>query len=417
MALGLSREHLDLAEAVRGWASRHSPAEVVRAAADRSSDVYGSTLRPRLAEQGLLGLHVPESHGGQGYGMTELAVALEELGRALVPGGFLPTVLASAVLLAGDGPQKLITSLTDGSAAGAVSLAAGLVGRAGPHDGLILDGTSSPVLGASLADLVILPAQTDHGEVWVAVDAADLEITALDSLDLTRPSAQVHADHVFVAADRIVAGLGAATAATLAATLFGAEACGIADWAVHTAAEYAKIRHQFGRPIGQFQAVKHRCAWMLTVAEQAAATVWDAARAHQGGADGAPGREAEFAASVAAVMAIDAAVSCAHECIQVLGGIGYTWEHDAHLYYRRALSLRALLGPSGEWAYRVAGLALDGVSRPPQVDLPAAAEQLRAQVRDELAAIAALEPAARTERLAGRRLGDPPPSPAVGPGC
>src|SRR6266851_1145954 len=297
MALGLSREHLDLAEAVRGWASRHSPAEVVRAAADRPgrrsgepgseggradsgadsgpdgpgapSDVYSSTLRPRLAEQGLLGLHVPESHGGQGYGMTELAVALEELGRALVPGGFLPTVLASAVLLAGDGPQKLITGLTDGSAAGAVSLAAGLAGRAGPHGGLILDGTSSPVLGASLADLVILPAQTDHGEVWVAVDATDLEVTALDSLDLTRPSAQVHADHVLVAADRILAGLGAATATTLAATLLGAEACGIADWAVHTAAEYAKIRHQFGRPIGQFQAVKHRCAWMLTMAEQA----------------------------------------------------------------------------------------------------------------------------------------------------
>src|SRR5713101_7430227 len=378
MALGLSREHLDLAEAVRGWASRHSPAEVVRAAADRPgrrsgepgseggradsgadsgpdgpgapSEVYSSTLRPRLAEQGLLGLHVPESHGGQGYGMTELAVALEELGRALVPGGFLPTVLASAVLLAGDEPPKLIT-----------------------------DGTSSPVLGASLADLVILPAQTDHGEVWVAVDATDLEVTALDILDLTRPSAQVHADHVLVAADRILEGLGAATATTLAATLLGAEACGIADWAVHTAAEYAKIRHQFGRPIGQFQAVKHRCAWMLTMAEQAAATVWDAARADQGGTDGDPGREAEFTAAVAAVVAIDAAVSCAHECIQVLGGIGYTWEHDAHLYYRRALSLRALLGSSGEWAYRVAGLALGGVSRPLQVDLPTAAEQLRAQ--------------------------------------
>src|SRR6266853_635843 len=110
MALGLSREHLDLAEAVRGWASRHSPAEVVRAAADQPGR--------RSGEPG------SEGHGGQGYGMTELAVALEELGRALVPGGFLPTVLASAVLLAGDGPQKLITGLADGSAAGAVSLAA-----------------------------------------------------------------------------------------------------------------------------------------------------------------------------------------------------------------------------------------------------------------------------------------------------
>src|SRR5229473_5528928 len=162
MALGLSREHLDLAEAVRGWASRHSPAEVVRAAADRPgrrsgepgseggradsgadsgpdgpgapSDVYSSTLRPRLAEQGLLGLHVPESHGGQGYGMTELAVALEEFGRALVPGGFLPTVLASALLAGAGNPTgntdtaKLLAGLADGSRSGAVCLATGLTG-------------------------------------------------------------------------------------------------------------------------------------------------------------------------------------------------------------------------------------------------------------------------------------------------
>src|SRR5229473_5413052 len=417
MALGLSREHLDLAEAVRGWASRHSPAEVVRAAADRPgrrsgepcseggradsgpdgpgapSDVYSSTLRPRLAEQGLLGLHVPESHGGQGYGMTELAVALEELGRALVPGGFLPTVLASAVLLAGDGPQKLITGLTDGSAAGAVSLAAGLAGRAGPHGGLILDGTSSPVLGASLADLVILPAQTDHGEVWVAVDATDLEVTALDSLDLTRPSAQVHADHVLVAADRILAGLGAATATTLAATLLGAEACGVADWAVHAAAEYATIRHQFGRPIGQFQAVKHRCARMLTGAEQGAAAVWDAARMP-------PGPERVFAAAVAAVVAVDAAVDAANDCIQTLGGIGYTWEHDAHLYYRRALSLRALLGPSARWRERVAALAMEAAIKPVRVELPDGDAEFRADVRAELAEISKLTGKERTARLA-----------------
>jgi alkylation response protein AidB-like acyl-CoA dehydrogenase len=403
MVLGLNREHLDLAEAVRGWANRYCPAEVVRAAVegpDGGPGRYTNTLRPRLAEQGLLGLHVPEEHGGQGYGITEAAVALEELGRALVPGGFLPTVLASAALLAGGGPPKLIAGLADGSITGAVSLAPGLTGRPGASEGLILDGTSSPALGASLADIVVLPAHTDQGEVWLAVDAADLEITALDSLDLTRPSARVHADHVFVPTDRIVTGLSAAIATALAATLFGAEACGIADWAVHTAAEYAKIRHQFGRPIGQFQAVKHRCAWMLTATEQAAAAVWDAARAQHGHAGGDQDREAEFAAAVAAVVAIDAAVSCAHECIQVLGGIGYTWEHDAHLYYRRALSLRALLGPSGEWAQRAAALALDGVSRPLQVDLPASAEPLRTQIREELAAIAALEPTARTERLA-----------------
>jgi len=168
---------------------------------------------------------------------------------------------------------------------------------------------------------------------------------------------------------------------------------------VDTAASYAKIRQQFGRPIGQFQAVKHRCAWMLTAAEQAAAVAWDAARACQetAGPDDA-GRD--FAAAAAATVAVDAAVSCAHECIQVLGGIGYTWEHDAQLYYRRALSLRALLGTSGSWAARAARLALDGASRPLSVELPEEAAAVRAQVRDDLAAIAAAPKAGQAERLA-----------------
>src|SRR5262249_31418455 len=144
---------------------------------------------------------------------------------------------------------------------------------------------------------------------------------------------------------------------SLAAILFGAEACGIADWAVQTAADYAKIRHQFERPIGQFQAVKHRCARMLTDAEQAAAAVWDAARTPAG-----PDRE--FAAAMTAVIALDGAVEAANDCIQTLGGIGYTWEHETHLYYRRALSLRAMLGPSAAWRERVAAMAMAGLMKP-----------------------------------------------------
>jgi alkylation response protein AidB-like acyl-CoA dehydrogenase len=410
MALGLTEEHLDLAAAIRGWAQRNCPPEVVRAAADgpdSGSQRYRESLRPGLAEQGVLGLHLPEEHGGQGYGLPELAVALEELGRALVPGAYLPTVFASAALVSAapvraDVTGKLLVGLADGAAAGAVSLAPGLTGRAGPDGGLIIDGEAAPVLGASLADLVIAGVQTDRGEVWAAIDAASLEITRLDSLDLTRPVALIRADGVALPADRLLAGLDRRAVTSLAAILFGAEAAGLADWATRTAAGYAKIRHQFGRPIGQFQAVKHRCAWMLTAAEQAAAVVWDAASTQPDGAadDPAAGRQREYAASVAAVVAIDAAVSCAHECIQVLGGIGYTWEHDAHLYYRRAMSLRALLGPSDEWARRVASLAMAGTRRSGQVDLPDSAASVRAAIRGELAEIAALAGAERTERIA-----------------
>jgi 3-oxochol-4-en-24-oyl-CoA dehydrogenase len=424
MTLGLTEEHLQLAEAVRGWARRHCPADVVRAAAeapDSGSALYLESLAPGLAEQGVLGLHLPDEDGGQGYGLPELAVAAEELGRALVPGAFLPTVWASAALAAAGVTGKLVTGLADGSKTGAVGLAAGLTGSPGPGgtaedrtaaSDLVIEGECGPVLGAGVADLVILPVQTERGEVWAAIDAASLGITALESLDLTRPVARVRADQAVVPAGRLLTGLDRRAVASLAAILFGAEACGIADWVTQAASEYAKIRHQFGRPIGQFQAVKHRCARMLTAAEQATAAVWDAARTEPDSpepgtpepvaadAGGAAGRQREFAAGVAAVVAVDAAVWCAHQYIQVLGGIGYTWEHEAHLYYRRALSLRALLGASDEWAERVAELALSGVSRPVQVELSGGDAQLRAQIREELSAIAGLAGAERTARLA-----------------
>jgi alkylation response protein AidB-like acyl-CoA dehydrogenase len=387
MALGVSEDHLELATSVRGYAERH-----------------GGPM------PGLLGLHLPEESGGQGYGLGELAVALEELGDALVPGGFLPTVLASAVLaspvLASTGPAgadlaKLLRGLADGSRSGAVALGAALT-AATADGGLILDGETGPVLGGSLADLVVLPVLAGPEELWVVVDAADLAVTELDSLDLTRPLATVGAGRVPVPAGRVLRGLGRTEVTSLAATLFAAEASGIAGWAVRTAAEYAKIRHQFGRPIGQFQAVKHRCARMLTAAEQAAAAAWDAAAARDEMPvrDEAGAAQAEFAAAVAAVVALDAAVSCTHECIQVLGGIGYTWEHPAHRYYRRALSLRALLGPAADWARHVAELALGGARRPVRVDLPTDAEPLRTRIRADLAAVAALERPEQTARLA-----------------
>jgi len=406
MALALTEEHLALAESVRGWAGRAAPAEVLRAAVadgDGGAALYTGTLRPALAGQGLLGLHLPESLGGQGYGLPELAIALEELGRALLPGAFLPTVLASAILhgAGADALNGLVKDMAGGTLTGAVGFAPGIrATAAGATGALVIDGDCCPVAGAGLADVLILPAAVDGEDDdrrWVVVEAADVEIAQLDSLDLTRQAGRVRADQLSVPADRVLGGLSSGAVTSLAAVLLAAEACGIAGWAVATDAGYAKIRHQFGRPIGQFQGVKHRCAWMLTAAEQAAAAAWDAARAVEAGSIDPGG---EFAAGVAALVAVDAAVSCAHECIQVLGGIGYTWEHDAHLYYRRALSLRALLGGSGDWAQRVAGLALEGASRPIGIDLPPEAEPLRAQVRAELAEIAAAPPTGRNERLA-----------------
>ncbi len=440
MALALTEEHVQLAATVRAWSERHSPPDSVRAAAngtDSGSARYRDELRTSLAEQGLLGLHVPEADGGQGFGLLELAITIEELGRALVPGGFVPTTLASAALVAAGVRGKLPAGLADGTCSAALALTADMRASDGNHrdgrdsnahdrDGrdsnahdrgaddssLVISGSADQVLGAATADLIILPVRlvdddsaakddsaANQYTAWVAVDAASLDIAPVDSLDLTRQLGWVRADGVLVPADRVLAGLSQDVVAGLAAVVLGAEAVGIADWAVHTAAEYAKIRHQFGRPIGQFQAVKHRCARMLVAAEQAAAAVWDAARALDAGDPGC-----DFAAAAAAVLAADAAVSCAHECIQVLGGIGYTWEHDAHLYYRRAMTLRALLASAISWAAsgwkeRMGQLALAGAGRTVRLELPGGEGELRASIRAELAEIAKLQGQERNAAL------------------
>jgi 3-oxochol-4-en-24-oyl-CoA dehydrogenase len=404
MTLALTEEHVQLADSVRAWAQRHSPAAVARAAADGADHglaSYRDVLRPSLADQGLLGLHVSEADGGQGFGLGELAVAIEELGRALVPGSFVPTVLASAVLVAAGSAGKAATPLADGSQNAAVAFSSDLRALADQDGSLTIDGTADCVLGAAAADLIVAPVAVGEQIAWVVLGAASLAITPVDSLDLTRPLGRVSAEGVTVPAAQVLAGLTTQSVANLAAVILGAEAIGVAEWAVQAAADYAKLRHQFGRPIGQFQAVKHRCARMLVAAEQAAALVWDAARAVQDRDEGH-----DYAAAAAAALAGEAAVSCAHECIQVLGGIGYTWEHDAHLYYRRALTLRALLRSAAavlgdaSWPERIARLALAGNSRPVRLELPGGEDDLRSAIRAELAQIAPLPGKERNAALA-----------------
>ncbi|TAM89134.1 MAG: acyl-CoA dehydrogenase [Jatrophihabitans sp.] len=383
--VGLTDEHLALRDAVRGWAARHVTPAVVRAAVDAKTE----TLPPfwaALAGQGLLALHLPEEHGGSGMTVLEAAVALEELGRALVPGPVLPTVLASAVL--GDaGHTAHLASLAGGTATAAFALQPdGLTLRDGR-----LSGTSLPVAGAVVADVLVLAARDGEATRWAVVPRDAVEIEPAPSYDLTCRLARVTAADVPVE----VLTLPEPRVAAIAATLFAAQASGVADRCVTTAAEYAKVREQFGRPVGQFQGVKHRCARMLTRSEQARAAAWDAARAIA-----EPGAQAELAAAVAAVLAPDAAFGAAKDCIQVLGGIGFTWEHDAGLYLRRAQSLRLLLGPSARWARRVARLTIAGARRELAVELPPAAEGIRAEVRAELAPAAGLEDGARGAYLA-----------------
>ncbi|MEO3827621.1 acyl-CoA dehydrogenase [Actinomadura sp. B10D3] len=398
MAIGLTEEHEALAESVRGFADRNIPATAVRAALDADEETRPA-FWPALAEQGLLGLHLDEEHGGQGFGLLELAVVLEELGRAAAPGPFLPTVLASAVIDASSNAKlraELLPGLADGSRTAAVALDGELTGRR-DGDSLVVSGTSATVLGASLADVLVLPVADGDGEQWVAVDAADLTVTPVASLDRVRRVASVEASGAAVGADRVLDGLTGGRVRDIAAALFGAEAAGLSGWLVSTAAEYAKVREQFGRPIGQFQGVKHKAARSLIALEQARAAAWDAARALDEGTG-----DAGFAAAVSAVIAVDAGVQTARDAIQILGGIGFTWEHDAHVYLRRALTLRALLGPSKDWAAKVAGLALDGGRREVVLELDEDAAPLRERIRAEVAELAAIEDKAELHA----RLGD-----------
>ena len=194
----------------------------------------------------------------------------------------------------------------------------------------------------------------------MVVDAADLEIEPVQSVDPLRPVAHVRANAVEVSDDRVLSNLSRA-----------ARACAHVDPAVgggrrrramghRHRAEYAKIREQFGRPIGQFQAVKHKCAQMIATTERATAAVWDAARAIDEASQSRRGRRGahvEFAAAVAATLAPVAAQQCTQDCIQVHGGIGFTWEHDTNVYYRRALALAACFGRAADYAQRVVDTA------------------------------------------------------------
>ncbi|SCF59265.1 acyl-CoA dehydrogenase [Streptomyces sp. Ncost-T10-10d] len=394
MTIGLTQEHLDLRDAVRAFVNRHITEDTLRAAADAERETLPAHWSG-LAEQGVLGLHLPEEDGGAGYGLVELAVVTEELGRATAPGPFLPTTLASAVLHAA-GHRTYLAPLAVGTTLGAVGLAPGTLALARAADGgVTVTGTSELVIGGHLADVFVLPASDNGRTTWLVLPRAAVDTTDVRSHDLTRRSSRVTVRSVPVPAADLL-DLDPRTPGDLAATLFAAEAAGLADRCVTTAAQYARVREQFGRRIGQFQGVKHRCARMLAQAEQARACAWDAARAHGAGNP----EEATLAAAVAAAVGVDAAFAVAKDCIQVLGGIGFTWEHDAHLALRRAQTLRIALGPAAVWRRRVARLALDGTRRTLGVELPPEAETVREDIRAELRAAAALDGKERLTHLA-----------------
>ncbi|MCV7432358.1 acyl-CoA dehydrogenase [Mycolicibacterium bacteremicum] len=385
MPIAINSEHNDLADSVRSLVAKVAPSEVLHEALETPISNPPPYWRA-AAEQGLQGVHLSEKVDGQGFGILELAITLAEFGYGAVPGPFVPSAIASALIAAHDAESPLLTGLASGETIAAYAIDSSLTAtRQGEQ--LVIRGEVRAVPAAAQASLLVLPVSIDSSEEWVVLDADALEIEETKSLDPLRPVAHVRVNAVEIAGDRVLSNLTRAHARALISTLLSAECVGVARWATDTATEYAKIREQFGRPIGQFQAIKHKCAGMIAETERATAAVWDAARAldefHGGGEDS----KYEFAAAVAGTLAPVAVQHTAQECIQVHGGIGFTWEHDTNVYYRRALVLAASFGRAADYPQQVVDTSTSGGLRKLDIDLDPDTEKLRAEIRAEVAAL------------------------------
>jgi alkylation response protein AidB-like acyl-CoA dehydrogenase len=346
----------ELRGSVRGLLAARAPWTAVLERVESDEPYDAKLWRTLASEMGLAGLAVPEELGGAGASFREVAVVLEELGRAVAPVPFLgSSVMATAALLAADDDDLL------GELAAGRSAAALVVPFATPPAGPVpavqvaggaLTGTVRGVADALPADVLLVPA--DDGALY-AVAAPDARRTAVTSLDMTRPLCDI----VFSSAPaRPVASSDTAvrSALTVGAALLASEQLGLAERCLEITVEYLKTRHQFGRPVGSFQGLKHRLADLWVAITQARAVARYAA-----GCVAAGDPDAAVAVAIAQAHCAPVAVRAAEECVQMHGGIGFTWEHPAHLYLKRAKSASIALGTPDRHRAALAGL----------VDLPA----------------------------------------------
>jgi alkylation response protein AidB-like acyl-CoA dehydrogenase len=329
MDFALSWEQQQLKEAAAGFLDALPSA---RAVLEGRGSVEDPAVWRRIAqEQGWPAILVPEDDGGFGFGQVELAVVLEEVGRTLTSCPLLGTAFATAVILeCGDGAQRArwLGAIAGGEPA-AVAWS-GIAAEEGPF-GWSLDGSAVVVDGTLASILVVV---TPQGPFVLAADLC--ERTRLDPLDPTRPLARVIVSGV--SADRL-AGDGLERARARCESFVASEAVGAAEAALELAVEYSRVRTQFGRPIGTFQAIQHMAADVLVAVESARSAAWYAAWAVDAGAD-----DAREAARTAKAMACDALFLSAGQSLQIHGGVGFTWEHDCHLYFKRARAVMDLLG-------------------------------------------------------------------------
>ena len=356
MNFAFSEEQEELRKSVRRFLDDKSPEAEVRRLMD-TAEGYDPAVWEQMAQQlGLQGLAIPEEYGGSGYTYVELIVVLEEMGRSLLCAPYFSTVAlaANALLASGDDAAKkdLLPGIASGETIATLAIAeesgkwdeSGIALQATRSgDGYTLTGTKSFVIDGNTASLIIVAARTAAGVSLFAVDggAAGLTRTNLSTMDQTRKQSKL--DFANTPA-RLVGTDGGGWAILsktldLAAVALAAEQVGGAQRVLDMSVEYAKVRVQFGRPIGSFQAIKHKCADMLLEVESAKSAAYYAGWAAAEDSDELP-----VVASLAKAYCSDAYFHSAAENIQIHGGIGFTWEHPAHLYFKRAKSSELYLG-------------------------------------------------------------------------
>ncbi len=369
MEFELSKPQRLLQKSVRDLFSRECPPTRVRELM-ATDTAFDQQLWSAVADQGWLGIHLDESCAGLGLGTVELAVVSEEMGRACFPGPFLGTVWAATLLAAlrPDAPE--LEKLNMGELKAAVALleaesdwnidSVQLDAKLNDSQ-LLLVGTKSFVLDADVADLFLVVARTPQGLVvaMLQADTPGLSISPTPAIDATRKLADVTFDQVTIPDCQILAtGKQAEAAIARSLDIVSLAACaemlGGMQWILEDSVEYAKTRQQFGKTIGTFQAVQHMCADMLLLTESSRSAIYYAAWAIDANAE-----DASRAVAIAKIYASDASREVANRGIQVHGGIGFTWEHDLQLYYRRSKALEIFTGDATHHRARLAEMVLD----------------------------------------------------------
>ncbi len=361
MNFAFTEEQELLRETARRFLDDKAPSEVVRKLME-SHDGYDPAHWSEIAQMGWQAMAIPEEYGGAGFSFLETVVLMEEMGRSLFPAPYLSTVILCSNLLLELGDEEQKSSHLPGIAAGETVWALAVTEPDGgwqagdmqlratrEGDSWRLDGTKAYVIDGHVADHFLVVARTDEADEAVSVFIVDagatgVMATKVESMDQTRSLATVQFDGLQVPAGALVGEVSSAweaveTVLDVAAVALAAEQVGGAQACLDMSVEYAKVRMQFGRPIGSFQAIKHKCADMLVQVESAKSAAY-----YAGWATSERNEEFAVVAPLAKSYCSEAFFFCAAENIQIHGGIGFTWEHDAHLYFKRAKSSELMFG-------------------------------------------------------------------------